>query len=380
MTFRNFLLGLAYATNGSYAHPYNFVEKLLSLGMRSGNESLGAELFNIRNRLSEQQREGKEINKNSVLAELLCSDLDKLIWTSQKHFDSRLLNEDFLQDVYMSLVDSCRRSGMQIAQAEFSIVESFPSPYSDMDFWAMSLDIGDHRAFGTPVGIFLKRKHLMPFYSPFLIAHELVHAILGQVDTPYLARGIEDGICDLFGSIYLCSNVLPLELCVNMLVNSRFNYPREQFWRIYEDNLRQACFAFDSMGFEAFLSLLKDVNARGRQVLKKFEEAQIAGSISLISSESGNDPVGSIARRLLNYPSNLVVSPLAFYLAQRLEIGTKIYDLFEDIGLEPGIGESAILELQKRVFLVVLDGKKIVADETKFLLSQNLLRYEMKSW
>jgi hypothetical protein len=243
----------------------------------------------------------------------------------------------------------------------------------------MNLDISDQRAYGVTPGVYVRRDLLMPLYSPFLISHELVHAICGRKDSDHLARGLEDGLADLFGSLHFGGKVIARPLCDEMLIQSRNLFPQNQFWSIYGDSLKQALVLHDVVGFDGVIELLARANRDGRGVINDAEVALLRGSYGDLShSSTAHEPtLLDFGRRYLSTPRCLVVSPLALFLAHHLHRDANITSLLSDLAVDEDAGRAALAELQQRVFLVFCEGDRIWADETKRHLATLTLRYEL---
>src|SRR6266700_4778460 len=116
-------------------------------------------------------------------------------------------------------------------------------------------------------GIYFPESRLRPFYSEFLLSHELIHVILGKISPNLLARGLEEGIAKLIGALYLSNQILGKDLTINLFIYNRLSYRHQQFWELYMDATRQAKFLYQRFGLQGIVELMKS----GREKLKKVE-------------------------------------------------------------------------------------------------------------
>ena len=320
------------------------------------------------------------LDQEKAAARLHSEDLGRIKTTLRRERDLLEMSEDRLRVMFNQARSAFDREGVDPGDAQLVICDEFPAPYQDMDFWAMSFDASDHEQFGIDVGVAVKRKYFMPLYSPFLVAHELVHASIGKVKTPLLARGLEDGLADIFGSLYVGSQLLDESLCKTTLLQSRVLYGDQQIWDTYADSLRLALDLLRTEGWEGFRGVLQRASTEGRQVIKDAERRVLANSIpaSRVEESTAGPPiVTEFGSSFLRFPRSLVVSPLALVLARELKIDCRVSEICATHSIDPKAGELAANELQQRVFLALIDDGVVVADETKMFVALGGLRYEV---
>lgn len=320
------------------------------------------------------------INSENAMNILIANDLKKIIKTIK---EVKIENpEGELKNHYEMFIKNLIEHNIDLSFTSFKIVDTFPPPYHKQNFWAMNYDTYDEKEFNIPVGIALKREFISPIFSTVLLAHELVHASFGTKHLPYLARGLEDGISDFIGYLFLSYNVIGSDMSKNSLINSRFFFPPEQDSEIYVENLREALILYQLYGMEGLFEILRLGMMNGRTAIKRLEKKCILGDYSNLELPRGDwkDDLIKFCHYIIGFPRSLVVSPLAYYLAKKIEIGLPIAKILKDWNIEPKDGKKALRELQSRVYLVLINKNKIVSDETKTFLNSNCLRYEINKF
>lgn len=137
----------------------------------------------------------------------------------------------------------------------------------------------------------------------------------------------------------------------------------------------------DLSGIDGIRDVLLTANRDGRQIIKEVEESLLAADFADIARANARyDPdITGFSRIYRAHARNLVVSPLAYYLATEMELGERTSDLLQRLEVDQAAGDDALRELQDRVFLIFVDDGKVWADETKINLRTNCLRYELGS-
>jgi len=330
--------------------------------------------------LVEESSSYSAINSENTMNILIANDLKTIINTIKKIKVEEPERE--LQNHYKMFIKNLIEHNIDLSFNSFRIVDDFPPPYHKQNFWAMNFDVYDEKEFNIPIGIALKRDFISPMFSTVLLAHELVHAAFGTKHTPYLARGLEDGVSDFVGYLFLSYNVIGPEISKNSLINSRFFFPPEQDSEIYIENIRQAMILYKLYGLEGIFEILRLGVMNGRTAIKRIEKNCILGDYSNLGLPRGDwkDDLINFCHYIIGFTRSLVVSPLAYYLAEKIEIGLPIARILKDWNIEPKDGKKALRELQSRVYLVLINKDMIVSDETKIFLASNCLRYEIKKF
>lgn len=269
--------------------------------------------------------------------------------------------------------------GINLAGVRFFVVDSYPHPYDKHDSLALNCDIDDKEEFDITPGVYFKKTKIVPFLSCEVLAHELVHVCLSEVCTKRLARGLEDGLCDLVG-LYLSSKVLGFDIAKNILINLRFAHPFTRMRRIYAETLRQAIRIYQIYGLKGTFEVLERGNREGRTVVKQIEEKCIRGEYSDLGLEKGDwaAELDYFSNCFVGFPSSIVASPLACYLAEKIKAGSLIKDVIKKHGISPREGCCAVKQLEKDLYLIVTSNGRIVYDETKTYVKTGTLRYAIK--
>lgn len=277
--------------------------------------------------------------------------------------------------VMRQLVGKLPDIGLQQVDIEFEIVDQFPAPYQSQKFSVMNYDKMDEKLYGIPPKITFLENMLAPYYSPIIFAHELIHALIGKIPRALLARGLEDGLADVVGSLVLAREVIEYSQCETCLHRARLHFPQEQFWANYKDAMFQAFLIHQKIGLRGIIEIINNANHLGRNYIKVVEEQFLTGNFNQLAVEK-SDPdaqLESSFATFIGFPQNLAVSLAAYKLASNIEIGMT---LSEVSSIERRLScQGAYLELKRNAFLVVDDGKRVTINEARALLDIKALRY-----
>lgn len=379
MNLRNTLNGLAYISSSSFGHPLRYVSHLLDitgLDDLSDANDLEGTFTDIDNILLTKMEE----NPNDNLSWCIHHDLHNVSCGVKLLKGVSQSESGFFND-FQTVLDVYSENGIITDDIYLEIVSSFPKPYSEFNFWAMSYDISDKTKYGLKPGVFLKEDYLMPFYTPFLIAHEIIHSLIGKKNSTRLARGLEDGIGDVLGSLFIAGENMPYSLCETMLFHSRMHYPQGQFWQTYQNNTFQAFVLHEIVGITGLFEIVKRCQLESRTFIKNIElmlhQQDYQGIIDSISGNISKPDIRiqGTYRKFSTFPQSLSVSKLAYRVAHSVQIGISIEDISKSTGLKKDEVVAALEELNTRVFLVVEKDNLIVVDETKEMLKIGALRY-----
>jgi len=281
--------------------------------------------------------------------------------------------DDLLLDDFHGLVEEAAGMGFNVGDVQVFTVEEFPEPFREMDWTFFNADKSDTKKYGIPFGIYVKKTAAIPFYTSFLLSHELIHVAIGLRGSDKIARGLEEGLAELLGCICLFSRLRGSSLTANLMIYNRLNYPPNQFWDVYLDNLRQAIVLYQLYG----LSGLRTLVEKGRDRIKETEKAILEGRYHGLSLPKGEwDPdVDKLTALVSGFPRNYVVSPLARYVADFISKGTSIQDMLRQNKIDEEQGAEAVHELAKKLFLVVVNEGVIANSDLTTISDPTVLRY-----
>jgi hypothetical protein len=369
-------LGATYATRLRSSSAYNFAS---ALERQLGNvfvdpASMQAKLRRIEVTLTPTIH-GSTIGHKEALEYCLQHDLNSVIATfgniTSSHFSIDL------ERSYERYVDEVSSHGIVI-KSPLRIVDNFPRPYRNADAWAIQCDADDVRRLGIKTGIYFRRELIAPVLSQAVLAHEVFHACFAQVRSDRLARGLEEGLAEIIG-FHLSSKLLGREVAKNVFANMLLQYPSEQTEAVQRDSFLQAVVMYQHFGLEGIWEIMRRGQRKGREEVKRIEKMCLTGSFNKapLPKEGWTQELNEFCDFISCFPYNTVISPLAYYLAEKMHSNQRVSDFLQQNNVSPRQGRKALRELQDRVYLILLDKDKIVWDETKEFLDSGTLRYEL---
>lgn len=244
--------------------------------------------------------------------------------------------------------------GENIEFPKLYIVENFPPPYDKLKAEALAPDKADEEMYGIPSGIYFLKDFLAPHYSAYLLPHEIVHVIIGRPNPYLLGRGLEEGLADLFGSIYGGMHILGENVTINLTIYNRVSH-LSAYWDIYRDYLRQSAYIYHRFGFDGIRELILG----GRDTIKKVERQLMKGIWDLdLPSGNWDKKLDRVLDYILStFIRNLVVSPLAKYLSAYISVGDTVSGILREHNIDRVQGQRAIYELQNKVFVLLINEK-----------------------
>jgi len=287
---------------------------------------------------------------------------------------SKYFVDDSLEKNYFNFVDKFRDIGIKMDFPPIFIIDEFPEPYKMMPWSACAPDQEDFENYGITPGIYFKKSRLIPFQSPLILAHELTHVAVAQSNPYLLARGLEEGLCDIIGSAYLCLSIYGKKITSKILSFKRLNFPNDQFNEVYYDYLRQAYYLLLNYGIDGLIFLIKE----GRERIKETENHLLNGNFELIDLPKGNfnsDLSQIVGHICLTYGKNLCVSPLAKFIFDNISSNESIISFFKKFNIPKDEGFEAIEELKTKVYMIVSQDGIVMYNERKYLGKINPLRY-----
>ncbi len=267
--------------------------------------------------------------------------------------------------------------GIEVDPLNIVVVDQLPRPYDGKAATALVIDAGDEREYGVAQGVYFMRSNLRPFYSDFLYLHEILHVILGKSDYNGTAHGLEEGLADFLGSIWLSSHILGVDLTRHLFILNRLSSSYAPYWERYLDSARHAFLLFLKHGLDGLLRIL----AEGRTALYQIEDGsyvRVTRSISITFDSMEEDSLFRLGSELLlTYPRAFVVSPPAFLFAEQAQSGLSVREIGARAGLTAELAKAALDELRDEYNLVALtaDERIVMEGEAATILARSWLRY-----
>jgi hypothetical protein len=296
--------------------------------------------------------------------------------------DKRQDIEAVLEKSRDKAVDQLLTIGVRLNSPTLHLVEKLPPPYADQGYSSFVADEKDYSLYRIKPGVYFTENYLRPFYSEHLLFHELIHVALSENDSNFSARGLEEGLAELVGAMFLSSKILGKELTTNLFIYNRLGYGQQSFWELYMDVTRQAMLLYHRFGLEGIVCLINS----GRKKLKEVENYCLHmkfDHIKLPRGQHDDDLTDTSDFLTLAFSRNLVVSPLAKYLSRFVHPDCVIAEILKEANVEREAGIRALMELKRRVYLVSfldtsdnLDDQLIHRTDCDWLAEGALIRYE----
>ena len=257
-----------------------------------------------------------------------------------------------LNQMYIKAKKFFTKHGLLSKFPNYYIVESFPEPFQNMAWDCMFLDEADEEKFNVRAGIYFKKALVKNYITPLLLFHELVHMAIsehtGEKEKGIGARGLEEGICDLFG-MYLFSKSEGVKVTKNVMIFFRFNYDNKPLLTpLYRDALRVALVLYKNLGIQGLMNLIKS----GRGSIMEVEKSCLNGKFDLKGIKKGwwEEKFDILVNSLLSYRMYWTVSPLAYYVVRASKQEQDIESLIRNYNLHPVQTRKALKELQENYF------------------------------
>lgn len=374
--FENFVSGLAFGSNGSFACPVVFGEYCGKrfeelVGQQESDASNLAMLKELIDALEGVQSNADK-SGSCVLDTLVHEDLIKICRLAES-LDPSFLDPASVLEATEEVQKVAGDLGFVTDDLSLRVVDDFPSPYTGAGFAAMSYDRVDHSDYGIEVGVALKKSDLRPLYSQVLLGHEFAHFIIGQKPTDILARGLEEGIADYLGGVLIVGELIGRNLAEDVLIAMRRRFGQTQFWRIYRDGLAATSSAILLQGESGFLKMVRKANREGRGVVKEFERQLLRGELPVVDVEANDGR--AFAQRFISLTPENTLSPLSFYVCRSTKVGEKFEDVAERLGLDESDVEKAVTDAQNSAFMAIPYGGKVYSNEAPFYFEEGSLRY-----
>ena len=348
----NSILTKAYVANCSFASFNIFRSALTKYGKISENDNI----FSVRDSL--KQKSAGESHSDRAFRYVLIRDIDRIISSADAILD-HIVNESSLMETRDKYIDLLKQLSLDITPPNFFVVDKFPPPFDNNEWSAFCPDSEDEQNYGIKKGMYFHKKHIRPYYSEILLAHEIIHALCGQNNPELFAMGLEEGLAELLGSIYLASQVLGLTVARNNFVYTKLNKNGSLLWSLYTDHTRQAYLLYKKYGIEAIRHLI----SKGRMEIHKVEREIFSGcplSLSFSTKTCFEKNIDCLLDYLmLGYSPNYIVTPMQMILIENAISGTSIKDISNITEIPEKIAKDELSSIAYTTSLFMLDGNKI---------------------
>ncbi len=288
-----------------------------------------------------------------------------------------------LSGCYRLAIDTYKSLGLKVRPLPLRIQERFPAPYDDDELWGLMLDRQDARDLSVPAGLYVRPSKAFPGVGEATVCHELVHTLFSFVESDALVRGYEEGVCDLISSIAM-ARVFGWDVAAQMLIGLRL-FASDRRDMIYRDALRQVSAHLLLLGYVEWISFVKEVQRTGRTRFVEVESTLLEHGMASPprkpkrQAENCVSELMQLAVRILSTPESYVMSPESYIIGERARVGESLSELRRKVrDLVPGTRfASALSELQSDLYLVVVDNKKIIANEAPRYISAGVCRYRL---
>ena len=220
MNAYNLISGATHKVSGQYSDFWEFISLVKSkFGDLPYNKEKVTKALEVDIKLASSLAQ-QEITNEVAFNFLVSKDLMKI----QKQIGDMPEEDYFRQKIegfYSLILDHYAKLGLKFSPPKYFIVDVFPDPYSMMDWVAFAPDLADEQEFGIPTGLYLLESEIAPYYSELTLAHEMVHAIVGEVNPRLLGRGLEEGIAELIGTLYMGCKLFSSEIAKNVFIHTR---------------------------------------------------------------------------------------------------------------------------------------------------------------
>lgn len=276
-------------------------------------------------------------------------------------------------------IQELREIGLDLPKSpNLYVVDRLLHPYDANGSSAMTADEENKRREGIEPGIYFVRSGLRPFYSKQILLHELIHAAIDVISPGLSGRGLEEGIAEIMGALYLTSKILSPAIARNIFIYNRLAYKTPQYWQLYTEYTRQAALLYHRFGLDGIVHLLKG----GRKLIKEVEHHCLTMNLERIELPSGRHDAGLtnlVDAVTAAFVPSLVVSPLAKYLLPYARSGQAIETILTEANVNKQSGRKALLELQDRVIIAIFRDDVTTWTEYCTAVPAEAVRYEIKS-
>ncbi len=345
------ILTNAYLTNCSFASFRTFQLALLKYGFpNNATHTVDELLYNLKLTSSKDSIEDKAYKY------VLARDVEKVAQSNSYTYE---IGENMLIKTRDKYVELLRNLNIETESIDFFVVEKFPKPFDNNDWSAFCPDSEDEQNYGIKKGIYFLEKNIRPYYSEILLAHEMIHAICGQKNPELFAMGLEEGLAEVLGGLYLSSQVLGINIVKNNFIYTRFNKNSNLLWSLYADHTRQAYFLYKKYGLESLIHLV----SAGRKEIHNTEKKLIQNdnidwkfSTKSFFEEKVDNMLDYL---MLSYTPNYILSPLQMILTENAFTGERLIDISNKTEIPLNIVKRELENVAYQTSLFMLDNDKI---------------------
>ena len=382
MNVKQFINGLLYFNKGKYNNIDNFMsclEKYIVNKEISTKEELLNEIYKIMCVI--ENNKSDKIN-NEQAEYILIYDEMKYLY---KYIENTTIQFDFQND-FNNFIFEIKKvlNNINILVDEDStksfIVDKFPQPYENQSFVALAPDKSDFKKYGIIPGVYFKKNSMSYIQYKLIFGHEVIHQIISRKDSQLLARGLEEGICELIGTIYCGIKLIDKEYIINYFLSKRLNYNNSlQKFRLYTDYFRVACLLYFRYGLNGISKIINT----GRGFVKLVQKHISINDFNTLDVFFKEPPqydkqLSEVLQYLsLGFVENEVVSPLAYYIIQHYDGTDNIMKFLNKFSIDIEEGKKALMEINKKIYGITLDEDTILCSDLKYIKQNDYLRYEV---
>lgn len=174
------------------------------------------------------------------------------------------INNEELSKVFINMIDKFYEEFnlKNCDKPKVSIVKKFPHPFENANYKAMNFNEHQAEKFNVEKGIYLLEKYTAHGISEIMLAHELMHFVVGEMtkknnqisQSPFF----EEGIVDFMGLYLLLKYNFIDEKCIkNWLIFGRGNCTENYIGSIYFRESKQILWIAKTSGIEEVIKIIK---------------------------------------------------------------------------------------------------------------------------
>jgi hypothetical protein len=325
---------------------------------------------------------GDQPTERRLFERLLLDDfrsaIGRLSEEDRRAIDDSASYEELPNRLLILLQAEYEKIGVPSPEGAIRFVDTFPAPFADRQYMALTLDAGDKVAHGVEPGVYLLTSKFVPTFAQPLILHENIHVTFGEREPGLLCRGLEEGICELFGSLYLGAKAIGSTAAANCFIYSRLRARQPAIWTSYLEFTRQALIVYRYHGMAGIAEILRG----GRTLLKEVERKLWAGEQSALPLPVGNTDLLFLERAewLLDVIARqMSVSPTAYHVMRYVHSGASVREVAKRADLEMDVVLGALEELSGHPRLLTMRSDKAVISFSEDIrrFPPHFLRYQL---